>query len=170
MQQAKQSKPKVKITSENKCSFCKGTICCGYITSEIDKPKTKHDFDHLLWQMAHTNIQAYKDEDGWFIVANNRCQFVQDDGRCGIYETRPQVCRDYSNDYCEYDEPAEIHYKHFFPDYKSLDDFCRNKFKNWDNRFQIWAEKERRKKEKKAAKKEAKRKAKLEKKKSKEPA
>ncbi len=135
MEQATQSKPKIKITSENKCSFCAGTLCCNYITSEIDKPKTKSDFDHLLWQLAHKNIQAYKDEDGWFIVANNRCNFLQDDGRCGIYETRPQVCRDYKNYFCEYDEPAEIHYKHFFPDYDSLLTFCRKKFKNWDSRF-----------------------------------
>jgi Fe-S-cluster containining protein len=24
--------------------------------------------------------------------------------RCGIYETRPQICRDYTTDNCEYDD------------------------------------------------------------------
>ncbi len=26
--------------------------------------------------------------------------------RCGIYHTRPQICRDYSTDNCEFDEDA----------------------------------------------------------------
>ena len=26
------------------------------------------------------------------------------DGRCGIYEDRPQICRDYKTTDCEYDE------------------------------------------------------------------
>jgi len=135
MEEATQSKIKVAINSENKCSFCTGTICCSYITSEIEAPRSKDDFDHLLWQLAHTNMQAYKDEDGWFVVANNRCQFLQADGRCGIYETRPQVCRDYKNDFCEYDEPAEQHYELFFPDYNSLLKYCQKRFKTWDKRF-----------------------------------
>ena len=29
---------------------------------------------------------------------------MQDDNRCGIYETRPQVCRDYSTKDCEYED------------------------------------------------------------------
>ncbi|MEJ2508755.1 MAG: hypothetical protein P8009_04615 [Gammaproteobacteria bacterium] len=53
----------VRITSENKCSFCPGTICCTYITQAIDTPRSREDFDHLLWQLAHRNMQAYKDED-----------------------------------------------------------------------------------------------------------
>ena len=29
---------------------------------------------------------------------------MQADNRCGIYETRPQVCRDYSTKDCEYED------------------------------------------------------------------
>ncbi|MGD8712691.1 MAG: YkgJ family cysteine cluster protein [Thiohalophilus sp.] len=131
---AKQSIPQ-KLTTENKCSFCPGTKCCNYITQEIDTPRSKDDFDHLLWQLAHENIQAYKDEDGWFLVVVTRCIHLLPDGNCGTYETRPQVCRDYSNDYCEFDAPAEEGFEYYFRDYAELDSYCRKRFKGWDTRF-----------------------------------
>ena len=93
------------------------------------------DFDHLLWQMAHKNIQVYKDDDGWFLLILNQCQFLQSDGACGIYETRPQVCRDYKNDYCEFDAPAEDGFELFFDGYDSLLKYCQKRFKKWDSRF-----------------------------------
>ena len=127
---------KVEITPENKCSFCKGTKCCIYVTQEMETPRSMSDFDHMLWQLAHQDMQVYKDEDGWFLIAMNKCQFLQNDGGCGIYETRPQICRDYSNDFCEYDEPAEIHFEYYFKTYQELDDYCRKRFKKWDQRFE----------------------------------
>ncbi|MDH5600502.1 MAG: YkgJ family cysteine cluster protein [Gammaproteobacteria bacterium] len=126
---------KVVITPENKCSFCSGTKCCVYVTQEMETPRSMDDFDHMLWQLAHKDMQAYKDEDGWFLIANNKCQFLKADGGCNIYETRPQICRDYSNDYCEYDEPAEIHFEFYFKTYQELDEYCRKRFKKWDQRF-----------------------------------
>jgi hypothetical protein len=97
------------------------------------------DFDLLLWQLAHQNMEAYKDEDGWFLMVLNRCQFLHDDGRCGIYETRPQLCRDYSNDFCEFDAPAEEGFEYYFRNYDELDAYCRKRFKKWDKRFKKWA-------------------------------
>ncbi len=126
---------KVTFGDENKCGKCTGSICCLYTTQAIDVPRSKDDFDHLLWQMTHKGVQAYKDEDGWFLLINNACQFILPGGGCGIYETRPQVCREYSNDFCEYDEPADKHFEHYFVDYESLLKYCRNRFKNWDKRF-----------------------------------
>lgn len=126
---------KIEITSENKCSFCVGTKCCVYITQEMETPRSIADFDHMMWQLAHQDIEIYKDEDGWFLIAMNKCQFLQKNGGCGIYETRPQICRDYSNDFCEFDEPADIHFEYYFKTYQELDDYCRKRFKKWDQRF-----------------------------------
>jgi hypothetical protein len=124
---------KTKITPENKCSFCKGSTCCTYVTHQIDTPRSMEDFDMLLWQISHVNTQAYKDEDGWFLLVNNTCTHLQPDGRCGIYETRPQVCRDHSNKDCEFEGPCGADdFEIFFPDYKSLLAHCRKKFKGWD--------------------------------------
>jgi hypothetical protein len=122
---------KVEITSENKCGFCTGSICCTYITQKIPGPRSRRDFDELLWQLSHEHVQAYKNEDGWFLLVNNRCRHLQNDGRCGIYATRPQVCRDHTNDYCEFDAPAEDGFELFFDGYESLLKYCRKRFKNW---------------------------------------
>ncbi len=131
----KKKKTGLEITAETKCSFCPGTKCCSYFTQQIDTPRSMADFDTLLWQLAHKKTQAYKDEDGWFLLILNPCRFVKSDGRCGIYQTRPQICRDYSNDYCEMDAPAEESFEFFFEDYKALDKYCRKRFKRWDKRF-----------------------------------
>jgi len=132
-------KIKTSITPETKCGFCPGTKCCSYVTQAIDTPRNMEDFDLLLWQLAHHDMEAYKDEDGWFLIALNRCRFLQDDGRCGIYATRPQLCRDYSNDYCEFDAPAEEGFEFYFRSYDELDAYCRKRFRNWDKRFRKWA-------------------------------
>ncbi len=131
----KYPKINVEITSENKCSFCEGAKCCNYVTQAIDTPRSIQEFDTLLWQLTHPNVQAYKDEDGWFLIFFTTCKFLEKDGRCGIYETRPQMCRDYSNDYCEFDSPAEEGFELFFDSYESLLKYCRKRFKKWDKRF-----------------------------------
>ena len=137
---AKTSKKKIaiKITPENKCSFCKGAKCCTYTTQQIDTPRSMKDFDFLLWQLAHQDMQVYKDEDGWFLLINRSCMHLQKDGACGIYESRPRICREYDNDYCEYDAPAEEGFDLFFDGYHALDNYCRNRFKKWDKRFEKW--------------------------------
>lgn len=126
----------VALTSENKCGFCTNSKCCTYITQHIDPPRAKEDFDLLLWQISHQNVQVYKDSDGWFLLINNKCTHLQPDGRCGIYASRPQICREYTNDYCEFDEPAEKSFDLFFEDYDSLLRYCRKRFKRWDQRFE----------------------------------
>ena len=122
----------VKMTPENKCDFCTNSLCCHYVTQEIDTPRSKYDYEHLLWQVSHDQVCVYKDSDGWTLMFETTCKHLQKDGRCGIYEVRPQVCRDHSNDFCEYDQPAEEGFDLYFPDYESLLKYCRKRFKRWD--------------------------------------
>lgn len=121
----------VKITTDNKCSFCVGSKCCSYVTQQIDTPRSKDDFETLLWQVSHHNVGAYKDEDGWFLIFDSRCSHLLPDGRCGIYDVRPEICRNHSNDYCEYDAPAEEGFELYFPDYVTLLKYCKKRFKRW---------------------------------------
>lgn len=123
---------KIKITSENKCSFCKGVKCCHYVTQNFDAPRSKYDFEHMLWQVSHKDVEIYKDDGAWYLMFITQCEHLQDNGGCGIYDKRPQLCRDYSNDWCEYDEPADKHWQLYFPDYKSLHKYCKKRFKRWD--------------------------------------
>lgn len=119
------------MTPETKCSYCTNSKCCTYITQQLDTPRSKQDFDHMLWQLAHRDVQLYKDEDGWFLLINNPCLQLRKGGLCAIYETRPQVCREYSNDYCEFDESAEEGFELFFDGYDSLLKYCKKRFKRW---------------------------------------
>ena len=120
-----------KMTAENKCSFCKNSKCCTYVTQDIDTPRSKADFEHLLWQVSHRNVSVYKDEDGWCLLFDTECTHLLPNGNCGIYENRPQLCRDHSNDYCEFDAPAEDGFDLYFPDYESLLKYCKKRYKSW---------------------------------------
>ena len=102
------------MTPQTKCGYCTNSKCCTYITQQIDTPRSKRDFDFLLWQISHRDIRIYKDEGSWYMLVDNLCTHLQRDGRCGIYEDRPEICREYSNDYCEYDQPAEEGFELYF--------------------------------------------------------
>ncbi len=119
------------LTTENKCGFCPGTKCCTYITEALGALRAKADFEHLLWQVSHEGIEAYKDEDGWYLLINTRCTHLQVDGRCGIYEERPAICREYDNDWCEYDAPAEKGFMLHFRGHDELLKYCKKRFKTW---------------------------------------
>jgi Fe-S-cluster containining protein len=119
-------------SSLSKCDRCVKSICCTYVTQKIPGPRSKADFDHLLWQVSHENVALYKERAGWYLLFASRCGHLQPDGRCGIYAHRPQVCRDYSNDHCEFDQAAEEGFELYFTDYDSLLDYCRKRFVRWD--------------------------------------
>ncbi|MDH5516147.1 MAG: YkgJ family cysteine cluster protein [Gammaproteobacteria bacterium] len=122
----------VKITTENKCGFCTNSKCCTYITEELVTPRSMHDFDHMLWQISHRDVQVYKDEDGWYLLINNACTHLAKDGRCGIYDDRPTICREYTNDFCEFDQPSEEGFDLYFQDYAALLKYVKRRFKTWD--------------------------------------
>jgi len=125
----------IAITPENKCSYCPGTKCCQYVTQQIDTPSKKADFQLMLWQVSHKNVEYYKDEDGWFLMFITPCEQLQDNGSCGIYQQRPDICHDYSNDYCEYDSSAEEGFELYFRNYDELLSYCRQRFKKWDKKL-----------------------------------
>jgi uncharacterized protein len=121
-----------KFTTETKCSFCTGTKCCQYITQQIDTPRKKSEFQVMLWQVSHKFVEFYKDSDGWFLMVITPCEHLDEQGGCGIYDSRPEICRDHSNDYCEYDSPAEEGFEYYFRNYEELLAYCRKRFKKWD--------------------------------------
>jgi Fe-S-cluster containining protein len=121
------------IPVENKCSRCNGSKCCTYTTEALGiNPRSKSEFDHLLWQVSHEGVEIYKDEDGWFLLLQGKCEHLLETGACAIYETRPQICREYENDWCEYDAPAEEAFELYFRNYGELLKYCKKRFKKWN--------------------------------------
>jgi Fe-S-cluster containining protein len=76
-------------------------LCCSYVAVEIDEPTTLKAATDILWYLYHQNICIYAEGDEWMVQIEARCQHYQDDHKCAIYETRPQICRDYDETNCE---------------------------------------------------------------------
>ena len=87
------------------CQHCTAK-CCQYFALEIEQPTELADFDFIRWYMFHGDVSVFVEEGTWYLMVYNRCSHLQEDNRCGIYETRPQICRDYTTDNCEYDDDA----------------------------------------------------------------
>lgn len=88
---------------ESLCSYCTA-MCCRYFSLPIDKPETWEEFDTVRWFMYHGKVSIYVDDDTWYICIYADCRHLQPDNSCGVYEDRPQICRDYSTSDCEYDD------------------------------------------------------------------
>lgn len=76
-------------------------LCCTYIAVEIDAPDTLHGATEILWYLYHRDVSIYLEDDEWMVQFATRCNNLQDDNRCGIYETRPPVCREFKETTCE---------------------------------------------------------------------
>ncbi len=121
------------VSGDGKCSRCLGSTCCTYTTEALGTLRSKADFQHALWQVSHEHVEIYRDNSGWYMLVRGNCEHLQDDGRCRIYSRRPQVCRDYDSDWCEFDEPAEKHFTHHFRNYAELLAYCRRRFRRWES-------------------------------------
>jgi Fe-S-cluster containining protein len=110
-------------------------LCCKYITVKIPAPRTIRDFDGLLWQLSHENVAAFRDYAGWHLMIYNSCIHLSSNGRCSIYENRPITCREHSTESCEYENPIPEVSLQFFDSYRSLNHYCKKRFKTWENRF-----------------------------------
>ena len=85
------------------CEYCTGK-CCRYFALPIDKPEAWNDFEYIRWYMVHGETTIFCEDDDWYLMVHNTCDHLLEDNRCGIYETRPKICRDYTTDECEYED------------------------------------------------------------------
>lgn len=85
------------------CAYCTGR-CCRYFALPIETPTTREDFENCRWYMLHGRVSLFVEDETWYLMVHADCQALQDDNRCGIYETRPTICRSYSTENCEYDD------------------------------------------------------------------
>ena len=76
------------------CDHCTAK-CCRYFALPLDAPEDLSDFEFIRW---------FREDDTWYLLVHTVCRHLQDNNMCGIYETRPQVCRDYSTKDCEYED------------------------------------------------------------------
>lgn len=85
------------------CDHCTAK-CCKYFALPMERPTNRKDFDFVRWFLLHERAAAFVEDGTWYLLVNTRCKHLQGDNRCGIYQTRPQICREYTTDDCEFDE------------------------------------------------------------------
>ena len=85
------------------CDYCTAK-CCKYFALPIDTPENRKDFDFIRWYLLHEAATVFTEDDTWYLLVHTTCKHLQPDNRCGIYETRPEICREYSTRDCEYED------------------------------------------------------------------
>ena len=96
--------PRTSLPSDaNLCEYCTAK-CCRYFALPVETPKNKKDFDFLRWYLLHGQASLFLEDGEWYLLVHTVCKHLQDDHRCGIYETRPQICREYTTKNCEYED------------------------------------------------------------------
>ena len=64
----------------------------------------------------HEGVVVWAQDDEWYLEVRTTCRHLRHDNTCGVYETRPQICRDYGlpgEDPCEY-FTQDLEYDLFF--------------------------------------------------------
>ena len=86
------------------CTEC--AKCCTYVAVGINAPSRWRAASEVLWFLYHDKVEIYRDATGeWSVVFETRCRNLAPDLRCGVYEHRPQICREFDDEGCEVNAP-----------------------------------------------------------------
>lgn len=111
------------------CSYCTAR-CCRYFAMPIDEPTTYQDMDFVRWYLLHERATVFIEDETWYLLVHTDCKHLQPDHRCGIYETRPQICRDYSTSNCEFDDDTV--YEMYFETAEQVAEYMEARFESDD--------------------------------------
>jgi Fe-S-cluster containining protein len=107
--------------SENLCEHCTAK-CCHYFALTIEEPVSRRDFDFMRWYLLHDRASVFVDDDNWYLLVHTTCKHLLRDYRCGIYENRPQICREYTTDECEFED--DWCYEKYFESAEQIDEYA----------------------------------------------
>lgn len=110
------------------CEQC-AALCCRYFALPIDNPKSARQYDDIRWYLCHENVVVFIEEKQWYLGIMSRCKHLQPDNRCGIYEKRPSVCREYTTDNCDY-HGGEYNFEKLFTSAEQLEAYAKEKLKH----------------------------------------
>jgi Fe-S-cluster containining protein len=77
-------------------------MCCRYLALPIETPEDREDFDDIRWYLLHEGVSVFVEDGEWYLYVAADCRHLQPDYRCGIYATRPRICRKYTTENCDY--------------------------------------------------------------------
>ena len=108
------------------CEHC-SAMCCRYVALPIETPEERSDFDDIRWYLLHENISIFVEDGEWYISFVTDCRHLLPDHRCGIYETRPGICRRYDTVNCDY-HSGEYGWEQHFMCPEHLDEYVQKRF------------------------------------------
>jgi Fe-S-cluster containining protein len=76
------------------------------MTSPLVTMKPNANFPDLYLTMVRQKLHhlIFTEDGTWYLLVHTTCKHLQSNNMCGIYETRPEICREYTTENCEYDE------------------------------------------------------------------
>jgi len=110
---------------ESLCDHCVAK-CCRYLALPLDTPKKRKDFDTLRWFLLHDRVSLFVEKGTWYLQVHNECRQLLPNNLCGIYETRPKICREHSTVDCEYED--DWVYDLFFEAPEQLEEYVEARF------------------------------------------
>ena len=121
--------PPPEAFTDSKCSLCTA-LCCSYFALEIDTPEEPEDFENLRWYILHEDVNIFVDDGDWYLQIFRKCTWLQDN-KCGHYEDRPTICREYSDEACDYDG---VESDRVFRNIEELDAYRDAWVRRWESR------------------------------------
>ncbi len=70
----------------------------------------------------HNDVTVFVEDGDWFVQFQARCHNLGADNRCLVYETRPEICREYEPGSCDY-AGGPYTYDHHFTHAKQIEEF-----------------------------------------------
>jgi Fe-S-cluster containining protein len=77
--------------------------CCRYFMLQLDTPTCKNDFENIRWYLCHEGTTVFVEKRKWYLHVDQNCRHLEPSGRCGIYDKRPDICREHDPGTCEFD-------------------------------------------------------------------
>ena len=96
-----------------------GARCCRYITVVLPPARREYELDEWGWFLAHENVSIYFAGRQWRLEMRCRCRYLDANNACTIYDQRPEVCRYYERDSCEFS--GKVKHLHHFDTKEELD-------------------------------------------------
>ena len=107
------------------CDHCIAK-CCRYFALPLETPTTRRDFETFRWFLLHERAALFVEKGIWYLIVHTQCRHLQPDNRCGIYDTRPHICRQYSTANCEYEDNWT--YDQYFETAEQLAEYIEARF------------------------------------------
>lgn len=105
------------------CEHCTA-VCCRYLALPIETPETRADFDDIRWYLLHEGVSVFVEDGEWFICVQTVCQHLLADNRCRAYQTRPNICRNYTGENCDY-HSGDYNWEHHFTSPEHIEEYMR---------------------------------------------